>query len=275
LTERELVFHGGTANAYPFAQRCAAAVAGGFGSITAFPFDCDDRGPRGLREDADRHGLPIRLLDAFGGWLPKGWDYPPGTDMALVERLGTPVDEFIALAEALGADTLLGFEVFGVEYPHDALVEAFADVCDRAAEHGMQMALEFVPWGSIPDLATAWPIVKDAGRPNGGLLLDTWHYFTGTPDAELLDAVPGSTFLHTQTNDGLLERRAATLREEGRRYRLLPGDGEWDVAGVIDTLAAKPEIGLFGVETFNDELMQLPAEEIGRRAGDALRRMLV
>ena len=33
--------------------------------------------------------------------------------------------------------------------------------------------LEFMPISGVPDLETAWAIVSEADRPNGGLLFDT------------------------------------------------------------------------------------------------------
>ena len=45
------------------------------------------------------------------------------------------------------------------------------------------------------DLAAAWPIVRDADRPDSRLLVDTWHKLKGTTDLaadrELLAAIPG------------------------------------------------------------------------------------
>ena len=53
--------------------------------------------------------------------------------------------------------------------------------------------IEFLPWLDIPDAATAWAIAKQAGRANGGVLVDTWHYFRGAADPAQLEAIPPST----------------------------------------------------------------------------------
>ena len=39
--------------------------------------------------------------------------------------------------------------------PFEVLVERFAALCDRAAEHDLLVALEFMPWTGIPNVATA------------------------------------------------------------------------------------------------------------------------
>ena len=72
----------------------------------------------------------------------------------------------------------------------DDVIEGFAGLCDRAAEHGLLVALEFLPWSGIPDVATAWRIVDAAGRANGGLLVDTWHHLRGVADDDALRARP-------------------------------------------------------------------------------------
>ena len=56
--------------------------------------------------------------------------------------------------------------------PVDVIVEAFAELCDRAGE--LTIALEFMPYSGVPDLATAWRILQEADRPNSALIIDVW-----------------------------------------------------------------------------------------------------
>ena len=75
---------------------------------------------------------------------------------------------------------------FPTDESTDSLTERFAAICDRFADVGVAVHLEFTPLPPIGSLATAWEIVRGAGRPNGGILFDTWHFFRGQPDLELL-----------------------------------------------------------------------------------------
>ena len=61
----------------------------------------------------------------------------------------------------------------------------------------------------------------------------------------------------------------ATLHE-----RLLPGQGELDLAGLIADLRATGTNAPIGVEVFSDTLDELAPEEVGRQAGAALRALL-
>lgn len=58
----------------------------------------------------------------------------------------------------------------GMKWP-----EAFARLCDRAADFCLLVHLEFLSWGPVPDPVTASDVVRLANRPNGGLVLDTLH----------------------------------------------------------------------------------------------------
>ena len=49
--------------------------------------------------------------------------------------------------------------------PRDVIIEAFGALCDRAGDD-LTVALEFMPYSGVPDLATAWQILDDAGRAN-------------------------------------------------------------------------------------------------------------
>ena len=53
--------------------------------------------------------------------------------------------------------------------------------------------------------------------------------------------------------------------------RLLPGDGAFDLAGLVDALRATGTRAPWGVEVFSDELHALAADEVAVRAAAAMR----
>jgi sugar phosphate isomerase/epimerase len=265
----------GTTMAHGIEGACEAAVAGGFTAISVFPHDCDfsPAGAKSVRALADRFGLRVAVLDTYARWVPC-WAPPVDRDADLVAALSMSEDQAFELAAILGAETINVFEAFGVAQPFDALVERFAALCDRAHGYGRRINLEFTPLGTIPDLSTGWAIVTAADRRNGGLLLDTWHYFRGGPDADLLAQIPGDRIFHVQVSGGWAKPRAATMMEDTIHNRCLPDEGDWDIADVVHKLRSKPGIGQFGIEAFCDEIAALPPAEIGRRSSEALGRVL-
>jgi sugar phosphate isomerase/epimerase len=268
---------GSLAPAVPFRERVAAAMAGGFAGLSLWARDYWQTRDAGL-SDADMrailadHGLGVGELDGAWAWLP-GADVsvPPEEDPVGFFRYRE--DDLYRIADGLGARSLNAVDVFGGDWGVDDAAEAFAALCDRAADHGLVVHLEFLPWTRIPDVATAWQIAGRADRPNGGIAVDSWHFFRGTPDWEALRAVPGDRILGVQLSDAPAEAEpdlvAATLTR-----RRLPGQGELDLARLVRALRAGSANAPLGVEVFSEELHALPPVEAGRRAGAATRRLL-
>jgi sugar phosphate isomerase/epimerase len=261
-----------------FRERLAAAQAGGFSGLSLWGRDYQAARDEGLSDQDLRllladHGLSVAELDPAWWWLPGASDIriPPELDAERIFGFGER--ELFAVADAVGARSLNAVDVFGGTWSLDEAAAAFAGLCDRAAEHGLLVHLEFLPWSRFPDLAAAWQVVRGADRPNGGLMLDAWHYFRSGPDGTLLRSVPGASILGVQLCDAPAapepEPLHATLHE-----RLLPGQGALALPTLLTDLRATGTAAPLGVEVFSDALHALPPEEAGRMAGLALRAVL-
>ena len=121
-------------------------------------------GDQDIRLLLDDHGLSVGELDPAWWWLPGASEIhiPPEHDYEQIFRYTEP--ELFAVADAVGARSLNAVDVFGGTWSLDEAATAFAGLCDRAADHGLLVHLEFLPWSRIPDLATAWQVVA-CGRP--------------------------------------------------------------------------------------------------------------
>jgi sugar phosphate isomerase/epimerase len=219
------------------------------------------------------HGLEVGEIDPAWWWLPGAGDVsvPPEVDTDRIFRYGE--DELFRIAEAVGARSLNAVDVFGGSWSVDGAAAAFAALCDRAAEHDLVVHLEFLPWSRIPDVAAAWQIVRLADRSNGGIAVDAWHYVRSGADEETLRSIPGARVLGIQLDDGNATAEDnlvhATLHD-----RLLPGEGEFDLAQLVMVLREIGAVAPIGVEVFSDELHALGPIEAARRAGDATRAVL-
>jgi sugar phosphate isomerase/epimerase len=268
-----LSFWAQTLRDVPVPERLEAVEAGGFASMSTMPGDCPDADAcRRVRDAFEAAGVRLRAHDPFARWLPR-WEPPAGMDAGLARILGTEETEFFGAVEILRPQAVTVVEPFGIRYELDELVTSFAAVCDRAAEIGVQAQIEFAPFTGIPDLALAWDIVRNADRPNGGIVFDTYHYIRGNPDDDLLSQIPGDRIFTIHVNDGPKEA-PPSLVEENLHYRLLPGEGEWDLPHLLAILLGKEGIGDFGVEAISDDLAGRPPREVGERSGDALRDVL-
>jgi sugar phosphate isomerase/epimerase len=270
LGPQDLVLCAGTLLGASFEDLVAAAAAGGFQGITLWPdfyrrAVADGLSATEMRARLEDHALVVSDLDPLLRWVAS----PGGPGIAS----HASEEEFYAIAHALGVATLNAAQPLGGSCDRDLLVESFAGLCDRAAERGLGITLEFLPWSDVPDVATAWDVVERAGRPNGGVCFDTWHWFRGTRALEPLRALPGARVRALQINDAP-EEATGDLIAETIESRLLPGAGAIPLREVVTVLR---EIGCqapLGVEVFSRELRGLPPAEVGRRCGEAARALL-
>ena len=166
-----------------FEDRVRAAAAAGYEGVGLRAENYWDARAAGLDDDAMReiavqHGVPIVEVEYITAW-------------------GTAEDRDAAQQEKEQAVFHMA-RAFGVRHlntglleklPLDVMTEAFAALCDRAGDD-LTVALEFMPYSGVPDLATAWQIIDDADRANGALIVDVWHWARAGMTPADLDPVP-------------------------------------------------------------------------------------
>ena len=251
-----------------FAARVAAASAARFDGIGLWVDDfratvAGGTKPRDLRALADDHGVTVAEIEVLDGWAAR----------AATRAYSAKERTLLQMAEVFGSRHL---QVMGpFEGSLDDAAEAFAGVCDRAAEHGLLVAIEALPFTNISDFGIALSIAELAGRPNGGLCIDTWHHFRGANDDALIDAVPASRIVSVQLNDGTMAPENDDYFTDTITNRRAPGDGEFDLRGVLEMLSAKGVEAPLSVEVLGIELASLPPDVVARRLGEAVRALLV
>jgi sugar phosphate isomerase/epimerase len=199
-----------------------------------------------------------------------GWDDPPGQrdpDGLRRERLA------FALADAVGARHAVAVGAITGDLRPTA-TEGFAALCDRAAEHGLLVALEPQACSSIADLATAAAIVADAGRPNGGLNVDVWHQTRGGWPLSVLRGLAPDRVVVIQVDDGPGRPVTDDYLDECTRYRSAPGQGDFDLDGFLRALLATGTTAPVSVEVLSDENDQLPPATVAGALAIATQRVL-
>jgi sugar phosphate isomerase/epimerase len=275
---RALVLAAGTVQVTPFLDRLAPARAAGFDAVSMFASDYEaltaaSIGGADLRRRVADAGLAITEVEIVGNWLPGARRKPgiPAWLVALLDRM-TP-ERVIAIAAAVGARGITLGEMFGIEVDVDRAAEAFAMVCARAADHGLTVALEFIPTGGIADLDQAAAIVERAGAGNGGLLVDAWHFFRSGSRLDRLAALPGHAIKSIQLCDAPATAEP-DLDHAMVHDRLLPGEGALDLPGLLAALAYTGTDAPIAIEVFSDALATLQIDEIARRCAAAAQDLL-
>ena len=194
-----------------------AAAAAGFDGIGFFagqyPTLGDGWDATRIHELLDRHDIVMAEVEALSGW---GAHDPPDRYVDFERLVWTLVDEFdVPYVQAIG--------------PTDGSIadagRRFGELCDRAADHGATVGLEFLPFTNIVDASDAVAIVEAAARPNGGVCADIWHHARGADDLDLIRRIPPELLVRVQMSDGPPLPTLDDYKDDCLRYRVPPGDG--------------------------------------------------
>ncbi len=264
------VLWAGTVRTSPLGERVVAAAAAGYSALSLSPEDylaakadgLSDADIRALVSDA---GLRVNCYDPYTKWLPS-WEPPPEFDPNMVAFFDVGEAEFFRAAEAVGASSMTVLEPFGRRWPTEIATACLQRIAQIGADAGLAVNLEFIPFWGIPDLATAWELVRLADQPNLGLVVDTWHYFRGRPDDELLASIPGDRIGAVQVSDAS-SRPVADLMTDCLHHRVAAGDGAFPLQRVLTTLRRTGGLRDVGPEIFSDAFDGRPAAQ---NAGAAL-----
>ncbi|GAA3504782.1 sugar phosphate isomerase/epimerase and 4-hydroxyphenylpyruvate domain-containing protein [Streptomyces prasinosporus] len=177
------------------------------------------------------------------------------------------------LMRRLGADTVLVCSsVDPCAVDDDALAaEQLADLADLARDSGVRVAYEALAWGRhVSTYDHAWRIVEAAGHPALGTCLDSFHILSRGSDPKGIEDIPGEKIFFLQLADAPL--LAMDVLQWSRHHRCFPGQGGFDVAGLVRHVLRTGYDGPLSLEVFNDVLRQA---EAGPTAVDARRSLLV
>ncbi len=278
LMRDDLVLCLGTVRQADFRGLVEAASAGGYRGISLWPQVYDDARASGL-SDADMrhmledHELEIAELDALLSWLPGG----PEPD-ALEDELGKSLlrrtaDDFFRIAEAIGGRSLNVAQVFPTGVDVATAAAALARVCAGAADVGLLVSLEFLPWTDVPDPKTALDIALATGHANAGVMVDSWHLFRGVGDTDAVRALSGDRVVGVQLSDAPRQPAPEPIVET-LEARLVPGAGDIDLVGLVRALDEIGSNAPIGVVVYSSELAAGDASEVATRVAAATRPLL-
>jgi sugar phosphate isomerase/epimerase len=245
-----------------FRDRARAAAGAGFDGIglRAENYRAAGLDDTAMLAAAERHGVRILEVEYL-----TGWGTPADRDGAQQEKERT----VFHMARAFGVRHLNAGLL--EKLPLDVMTEAFAALCERAGPD-LMVALEFMPYSGVPDLATAWRIVE--GVPNAGLIVDGWHWARAGQKPTDLDEVPAERIVSVQLGDVRAEPMEP-LRAESLGHRLPPGKGYGDTTGLVRALAAHGvNPAVMAVEVISDELVARGVDVAAQVTADAAREVL-
>ncbi|WP_089103944.1 bifunctional sugar phosphate isomerase/epimerase/4-hydroxyphenylpyruvate dioxygenase family protein [Streptomyces hyaluromycini] len=248
-------------------EKLTAASRAGFDGVEIFENDllASPLSPREIRARCADLGLSVDL-------------YQPMRDIEAV-----PDDEFarnlrrarhkFELMRELGADTVLvcsSVSPLAID-DDDLAAEQLFQLSALAQDFGIRVAYEALAWGRhVSTYDHAWRIVEAAGHPALGTCLDSFHILSRGSDPKGIEDIPGAKIFFLQLADAPL--LAMDVLQWSRHYRCFPGQGGFDVAGLVGHVLRTGYDGPLSLEVFNDVFRQA---EAGPTAVDAHRSLLV
>lgn len=220
LTPEELAHQGAVAGFDAVGLRVYPAEEGAL----CHPLPIGSAAHRNLRSVLRQEGVRINEIE----FVPLTPHLDPASLAGMLES-----------AAELGASSLL---TCGDDPDQSRLVAGFAAICELARPLGIRVDLEFMRWRQVSNLQKAVAVIRAAGQPNAGVMLDMLHLFRTEGSLEYLpNAV---NYIHAvQLCDA--PRRMPPENEiisEGRERRRIPGQGELPLRDVLEMVS--PNVSL-------------------------------
>ena len=266
----QVIVANGSLRSAAFRQRVEAAGTAGFDGFGMHVRDYARLRAEGWADSDLRAVLSDNGFELIEIETVLGWDEPAqdrDADGQERERLAFELASAVGARHVVAVGALVGEQ-------RDTATEGFASLCDRAADHGLLVALEPQACSSIVDLSSALAIVRQASRPNGGLNIDLWHATRGGWTTSELAQVSGEEIVMIQINDGPLAPSVDDYLLECTHFRSAPGEGEFDIDAFLRVMQASGTTAPISVEVMSDDLDRLGVQEAAVRLGTATRRVL-
>jgi len=141
----------------------------------------------------------------------------------------------------------------------------FETLARQARDAGTIAVIEPMACSGIPDLSTALQVLGDSAGRGGGLMLDAWHVIRGNMPFAEIASLQSSWIGCVEIDDGPKEARGSYLWET-MNHRLLCGEGQFDLPGLIAAVRRTGYAGPWGVEIISETQRALTLEEAAARS---------
>ncbi|MHC1479046.1 sugar phosphate isomerase/epimerase family protein [Frateuria aurantia] len=249
------------------AEKIEAAKTAGFDQIELWRQDLEQLG-----NDA---AAAARLLDQASIGLTDYQvllDFDGAPDSKRAAKRAEAVS-MLDTAVAVGATTLLVPASTDFACRPERIVEDMRWLAREAGQRGLRIAHEGMAWSTVhSSLPAVWKVVQEVGEPNLGVVVDAFHIFARCRTAADLDGIPRDRIFLVQLSDLDTELNPGNLVEIARHHRLLPGEGSFPLASLLEKLSDYH--GPIGLEVFNDALKSQNPLEVAAKAMASLKRVL-
>jgi 2-keto-myo-inositol isomerase len=254
----------------PFAEDVAEYADGGCTAMEVWLTKLETHLESNSAEDT-RKLLEDRAMQLVAG------SYQGGLLLSQGEQRKAHYDHFrrrLDLCALFGIPTLLVVADFVEAIDQTALERAVVSLkqaAQWAAAFNLRLALEFRGKSTFcSSLDTALSLIVHCGEPNVGVNFDVFHYYTGPSKFEDLDLLTKENLAFVQLSDlAGVPRELATDAD-----RILPGEGDFRLAPIIEHLCTIGYDGWVSVELMNPTIWKVKPSQVAELSMGALKRTL-
>jgi 2-keto-myo-inositol isomerase len=153
----------------------------------------------------------------------------------------------------------------------DRTVASLQDLGERCSKHGVRAAIEFQSSAAFGNnVKTLAMLLGDLNQPSLGICFDAYHYHTGSSKPGDLAALTRDNLFHVQLCD-ITDLPRELVTDSGR---ILPGEGDIDLAPILQHLQQIDYQGCVSLEILNPNLWCVPPLQMGEIGITCLRRLL-
>ena len=230
--------------------------------------------PASVRDLFAAHGA----LPAFMGFIPAGIFSPEAEFKQSLDQFS----ENCAVAASVGCQRTGSYFPNRMSLPPDEARRILRDrtgiLAERAEPHGIAIGLEFLglrtfrldePHAFINNVPDTITMLRETGRPNVGLIFDSFHYFTSGGDLGQIRSLRAEDIVHLHVNDA----PHADVMSLEDTDRVLPGRGVIDLVGWFQAIAEIGYDGYVAIEIFDEAFRSQDREvavDIAKQALDAV-----
>jgi sugar phosphate isomerase/epimerase len=249
---------------FDFRDRVEAISKVGFKGMGIWHTDLyhvmESRSLQEMKQILDDNGIVHLELEFLFDWF-----HPEGSEQKV--QSDAEKAKLLAAAEGLGARHLKVGDFFNQDFGVEQCAEGFAALCKDAANVGINILFEVMPFAMLDNYTDAVRMCELADADNGGLMVDTWHIVKMRTPYEELANTPKRFLLGVELNDGWIDTpEGMEMTTETTQWRAFPGEGEFDMAGFMDAIAATGYDGPYGVEVIRAENRKRSLDELAEIA---------
>ncbi len=264
----KLALNSSTIRTTPLLDKIRVAGQAGYEGIELWAVDLYEHVGRGgevseVEAALSDHGLTVPCLIAVRGWGDtQGREYDLALDearrrMELAARIGAP---FVVCTPPLERPGFQGLE------------QSYGDLLEIGRAAGVRALLEYISFfpslNALPDAVT---VLDRCADPEGALVIDAFHSWNQGATPDDLRALPLERIAHYHLDDAHPEKPAFTQVDGDR---VMPGDGQINLAGEMAVLREKGYEGWISLELFNEELWAQDPLEVAKRGLERMRALL-